>query len=207
MQFNNSPHMHRRQRLGFGGCGFFGHWFRCQRPFPAAVGDLNRWMKPCALVVFAIIALVAVAGCRRSVQMSGGMAPTIKPGERVTIDYMAYTVEAPRRWDVVAFKPPVPPSNFMVLKRVIALPMETISLTTNGIVVNGNILSMPAALSNVVYCPPEKLPLPTVGLVTFPYRVPPEHYFVIGDNWTNSLDSRYYGAVPVSNILGKVLNK
>jgi signal peptidase I len=96
----------------------------------------------------------------------------------------------------------------VVLKRVIALPLETISMTVTGIVVNGNLLSMPAALSNVAYCPPEKLPAAQSGsFVTFPYTVPPKHYFVVGDNWTNSLDSRYYGSVAVTNILGRVKSK
>ena len=158
-------------------------------------------------MVLAIIALVAFIGCRRTVQLSGGMAPTIKPGERVTVDYFAYTVAGPRRWDVVILKTPSPP-NIVGLKRVIALPLETISLTTNGIVVNGTFLTMPAALTNVASFPPDKLPLPPpYGLVKFPYTVPAKHYFVIGDNWSNSLDSRYYGAVPVTNILGRVMNK
>jgi signal peptidase I len=138
------------------------------------------------------------------------MAPTIKPGERVTIDYLAYAVAGPRRWDVVALEPPSPPTpaNMVVLKRVIALPLETISMTVTGIVVNGNLLSMPAALSNVVYCPPGKLPAAQSGsFVTFPYTVPPKQYFVVGDNCTNSLDSRNYGSVAASNILGRVKNK
>jgi len=181
------------------------------RPRPrlsAAVA--GRWMNSRAPVLFAIFALIASAGCRQSVQPSGGMAPTIKPGERVTIDYLAYTVAGPRRWDVVAIKgfSPFLPTNTMFLKRVIALPLDTISLTSSGIVVNGNRLSMPTALSNVVYCPPERLPGAQRGsLVTFPYTVPPNHYFVVGDNWTNSLDSRHYGAVPATNILGRVKNK
>ena len=136
------------------------------------------------------------------------MAPTIKPGERVTIDFLAYAVSGPRRWDVVAFEPPASSGKFMVLKRVIALPLETISLTSSGIVVNGAVMAMPAALSNVIYCPPEQLPqTQAAGLVSFPYAVPLNHYFVVGDNWTNSLDSRQYGAVPLTNILGRVKNK
>jgi signal peptidase I len=44
-------------------------------------------------------------------------------------------------------------------------------------------------------------------MVSFPLSVPPKHYFVVGDNWTNSLDSRYYGAVPDTNIVGRVSGK
>jgi signal peptidase I len=126
-----------------------------------------------------VVALLVVVGCRRVTQSSSGMAPTIKPGERVTIDFTAYAGSGPRRWDVVALK--APPSNLMVLKRVIALPGETISLTASGIVVNGSLLTMPDALSNVTYCPPEKLPLlQQSSLTTFPYTIPPQRYFVVG---------------------------
>ncbi len=163
-------------------------------------------MKRSTVVLIGIVALAAVAGCRKTVYSSGGMAPTVKPGEKVTIDYVAYAAARPRRWDVVALEPP-PFTNLTVIKRVFALPGEAISLTTNGAIVNGKLLNMPTALSNVVSFPLNNLPLAGTGGVTFPYTVPPKQYFVIGDNWTNSLDSRQYGAVPVSNILGKVLNK
>jgi len=158
-------------------------------------------------VLFAIVAFLAVTGCRKSVQSSSAMAPTIKPGEQVTVDLLAYGVSGPRRWDVVAFEPPAT-TNTTVLKRVIGLPGERISLTASGIVVNGGILNMPVTLSNVAYCPPERLPgSQGSGFVAFPYVVPPKRYFLVGDNWTNSYDSRQYGAIPLSNILGRVKNK
>jgi signal peptidase I len=137
------------------------------------------------------------------------MAPTITNNEVVTINYLAYAGASPKRWDVVALYGPAPamPINVIHLKRVIALPGETISLSSTGIVVNGALLDMPPVVSNA-YCPPERLP-DSAGLtrVSFPLSVPPKHYFVVGDNWTNSLDSRYYGAVPDTNIVGRVSGK
>jgi signal peptidase I len=65
---------------------------------------------------------------------------------------------------------------------------------------------MPAALSNLAYCPPEKWP-DKANLISFPYTVPANHYFVLGDNMANSLDSWYYGAVPGTNFVGRVKNK
>lgn len=153
-----------------------------------------------------LVAVVAAVGFRRSVQLSGGMAPTIKAGESVTIDYLTYIFARPHRWDVVALEAPFL-SNRVVIKRVVGLPLETISLTTNGILVNDTLLAMPAPLTNAVSFPPDELLQRRAGLVKFPYAVPPKHYFVIGDNWPNSLDSRYYGSVPVKNILGRVPGK
>ena len=173
-----------------------------------AAAEFWRWMNMRIPVLFVILATTMLLGCRKSTQLSGGMAPTITNNEQVTINYLAYAGSSPRRWDVVALRggsSPVLPSNSMFLKRVIGLPGETISLAPTGIVVNGSFLQLPAALSNI-YCPPERLPA-GVTLVSFPFTVPPKHYFVVGDNWTNSLDSRYYGAVPGTNIIGRVVGK
>jgi signal peptidase I len=157
--------------------------------------------------IFLLFAMLALAfGCHKAVQGSSGMDPTIKAGEKVTINDAAYVVSNPSRWDVVALRQPGF-TNLIVLKRVIALPSETVSLTSTGIVVNAKPLVFPANLSNVVYCPPEKSWRGGSTFVKFPYSVPPDQYFLVGDNWSNSLDSRYYGAVPMTNILGKVLNK
>jgi signal peptidase I len=154
------------------------------------------------------LVLIAASGCRDAVQPSSAMAPTIKPGERVTVDFLAYLASRPRRWDVVAFERPASSGHVILLKRVLALPNETISLTSTGIVVNGGLMPLPAPLSNVVYCPPDKLPAKyTAGLVRFPYVVPPKHYFVVGDNWADSYDSRHYGAIPATDVVGRVKDK
>jgi signal peptidase I len=135
------------------------------------------------------------------------MAPTIAPGEQVTVDFLAYARSSPRRWEVVAVEAP-PLTNVIVFKRVIGLPGESLSLTGTGIVVDGVLLRMPPALSNVVYCPPESLPSSyRASFVSFPYTVPSTSYFLIGDNWKNSYDSRSYGALPGSSIVGRVRDK
>lgn len=90
-------------------------------------------------LLLVILAVTMSPGCLKATQLSGGMAPTITNNERVTINYFAYLGSSPRRWDVVAILGPplMLPSNSIYLKRVIALPGETISLTSTGIVVNG----------------------------------------------------------------------
>jgi signal peptidase I len=180
--------------------------FQPERPRPA-VPEHGRWMDSRLAALLLLAGLLAGSGCRRVADPSSAMEPTIKAGEKITIDFSAYAAAAPRRWDVVAFEPAMF-TNTLHVKRVIGLPGETISLTASGIVANGSFLAMPSRLSNVVYCAPERLPWGQRGsLIVFPYSVPPQQYFLVGDNWTNSYDSRFYGAVAATNILGRVRNK
>lgn len=141
------------------------------------------------------------------------MAPTIKAGERVKIDYTAYAVTSPKRWDVIAVRPPFD-SNSVFIMRVVGLPGETIAFASNGITANGWPLTPPPSLSNIYHLADYKLPSflgldpPPRGLHA-PRRslVPPKSYFVLGDNLTNARDSRYWGSVSETNILGRVRNK
>src|SRR5215469_5087791 len=106
-------------------------------------------MRRVAYALLFNLALTALLGCRKSTQLSGSMEPTIKRGEKVTVNYLAYATADPHRWDAVAMTPPatVVSGKEMWLTRIIALPGEVISLTSTGIVVNGTLMSMPPALS------------------------------------------------------------
>ncbi|MCP5524120.1 MAG: signal peptidase I [Verrucomicrobiales bacterium] len=172
-------------------------------PTPPAAGRAVQ-AGVCALL---FVFVASSPGCRRQFQQpSSAMLPTIAPGERVTVDLGAYSRRAPARWDVVALE--APPSNYLVLKRVIALPGETISLTATGIIVDDSLMKMPSTMSNVVYRAPDSLPPAQRGdIIPFPYTVPSNSYFVVGDNWANSWDSRHYGAVSKANFRGRVENK
>jgi hypothetical protein len=67
-----------------------------------------------------VVAIVLIAGgCGDARMASGAMEPTIKQGERVEINYGAYAMDGPQRWDVVAFEPPEAPK-FMWISRVLA---------------------------------------------------------------------------------------
>ena len=101
--------------------------------------------------LFGCIVVAALAcGCEDSNMRSSSMSPTIAQGEKVTIDYSAYAISQPKRWDVVAFEPPSG-SNETWLFRVVALPGERVEFASNGIAVNGRPLALPAKLTNISY--------------------------------------------------------
>jgi signal peptidase I len=152
-----------------------------------------------SLLILATIAF----GCRKRNVVSSSMAPTIKPGENVLVDYTAYSLASPKRWDVVVFEP-VGRTNELWVFRVAGLPGEQIDFRNGVLLVNSNLSALPSHVTNVQYVLPVGMGLNPVPL---PYTVPPNSYFLLGDNSSNANDSRFLGAVPKANIVGKVKGK
>jgi signal peptidase I len=149
------------------------------------------------------VAIVAVAillflGLRLTIQdfaVDGqSMENTFQNGERVLVDKLAYKFNAPQRGDVIIFHPPIP-STSPFIKRVIGLPGERVEIE-NGIVTvvkpDGSmiILNEPyiRASPNYDY---------TSGVI------PPNEYFVLGDNRNDSEDSHFGWFVSRNEIIGK----
>jgi signal peptidase I len=96
---------------------------------------------------------------------------------------------------IVTFKAP-PEMDKLYVKRVIGLPGDTVRILYKKVYINGIPLSEP-----YVYYKDHKTNVP--GRDNFPqYRVPADHYFLMGDNRDKSADSRRWGAVPLANIVG-----
>ena len=122
---------------------------------------------------------------------SGSMETTVMTGDRIIINRLAYINETPQRGDIISFSFPDNESETF-LKRIIALPNEKIEGKDGIIYINDE------ALTNDY--------TPIVSYDDFgPYTVPENCYFVMGDNRTNSYDSRYWEHkfVPIDSIIGK----
>jgi signal peptidase I len=154
-------------------------------------------MKALTPLFIVLVSVVSVGGCEKKNVVSSSMSPTIKQGETVTVDYSAYMVGQPERWDVVVFQPPMF-TNQLWAMRVVALPGETVSVS-NGITIDGRAMSLPAHLTNVSYL--------LAGSSARSYVVPAGSFFVLGDNSQNANDSRFWGGLPATNIVGKVKRK
>jgi signal peptidase I len=132
-------------------------------------------------------------------------APTLTSLER-----MLLPIDPIRRGDIVVFKYPEDPSRDFI-KRVVGLPGDTIEMRNKKVYVNGAPLSEP--YTHFIYPPEEPgSSAPDVSspggdlLRTFPpMMVPPDNYFMMGDNRDNSEDSRYWGFMPADYIKGKAL--
>jgi signal peptidase I len=95
----------------------------------------------------------------------------------------------------VVFNPPTE-SSIPYVKRVVAVGGETVDLRDGRLYVDDRLLVIPQANGNT---------LPQVPRVSYPFTVPDGEVFVLGDNRLQSSDSRTFGSVPVTNIIGKVI--
>lgn len=128
----------------------------------------------------------------RTPQVSGlSMEPHIASGEIVLINTMAYRLHGPARGDIIAFHHDGPtPETF--IKRIIGLPGDRIAIVRGRVFVNGAPLDEP-----YVQYPDRR----SYAQLT----VPPGSLYVLGDNRADSEDSRVFGFVPKSQVLGHAL--
>jgi signal peptidase I len=127
---------------------------------------------------------------------SHGMEPTIRVNEHFLVSAWSYRTADPQVGDIVVFQYPPDPS-IEYVKRVVATGGSTVEIRGGVVILDGRRLSEP-------YLPGEQPATDESGTMA-PRRVAEGSYFVMGDNRNNSADSRYYGAVPRSNVLGRVV--
>ena len=133
---------------------------------------------------------------------SSSMVPTLGVYDRVLVQKAFFTRRDVHEGDIVVFsEPPLDdcggPAGDLV-KRVIALPGQTIYSSGNGIYVNGRLLAEPYLPHNDPLGPP-------IASSHHPYRLPPGEFYMLGDNRADSCDSRYWGPITGSSIVGKAV--
>jgi signal peptidase I len=146
-----------------------------------------------------IIAIVLFVGLRLTIQTSivngPSMEPNFQQNEWIIVNKLAYKYASPQRGDVIIFQPPFQNSKPFI-KRVIGLPGEVVQIENGKVYVHktdGSIITLQE--------PYIKEPFATN--YTSPV-IPPNEYFVMGDNRNNSTDSRYGWLASRDKIMGKV---
>ncbi len=131
-----------------------------------------------------------------SVVVTGmSMTPTLCNSERYLLNRWVFHLRSPARSDVVVLRDPS--DNGYSVKRVIGLPGEDVSIKEGNVYVDGRKLAE-------AYLP-QGTPTLDASFKPRTFHCTAGHYFLLGDNRKNSIDSRYYGPVPQGNILGLVI--
>jgi signal peptidase I len=171
-------------------------------PMARRPGRGSRWIIEWAVVL--IVAVVVALGIRTFVVQtffipSASMEPTLMIGDRILVDKISYHLHAVHRGDIVVFATPpgedAGPDVKDLVKRVIGLPGETISSAGGQVVINGKPLKEPWLVPGTV----------TAGITT--RKIPAGEYFVMGDNRSDSSDSRVFGPIHKNLIVGRVVVK
>jgi signal peptidase I len=127
------------------------------------------------------------------------MEPSFFDHEYLIIDELSYRFANPERGDIVVFRYPMDPKQYFI-KRVIGLPGETVEVTETEVKIYNDQHPNGLVLDEAPYLGEEGKPSPTRRTLTLKTG----EYFVMGDNRGSSLDSRYFGAIQRTDIVGRV---
>ena len=140
---------------------------------------------------------------------TGSMRPTLLEGDRILVDKVTYgirmplttwrlpKIRGPRRGDLVVFRSTDDPRRDFI-KRLVALGGDTIEIRDFRLWVNGRPLADPPIFGELRY-----YNRGSYGQSGQPVTVPAGHCFFLGDNSASSRDSRYWGFLPESHIVGR----
>ena len=150
---------------------------------------------------------------------SGSMEPTFHgdpnlfKGDRIfALKWIACQTPF-KRGDIVIFVSVEDQETFIV-KRLVGLPGDTVEIKNSQVWINGAPLVDPPVFKNITYYQAhigsikttfseQRLENPVQGFGTQPYTVPKDCFFVMGDNSSSSNDGRYWGPLPMRNVMGK----
>jgi len=172
--------------------------------------EIREWAE--SIIIALILALLIRTFVIQAFKIpSGSMIPTFEIGDRIFVSKFIYgakipftdirlpALRQPQRGDIIVFVSPETPKKDFV-KRLVALEGETVEIKDGNIFINGKKIDGPDSVkSNYYYNRGE------YGKEGASITVPQGFYFALGDNSSNSRDSRYWGFVPKKNLIGKAI--
>lgn len=142
-------------------------------------------------IILAVVLYFGINAVSARVRVDGfSMRPTLQDGEYILVNKLAYKTGEPHRGDIIVFIFPVNPQEDLI-KRVIGLPGETVSVHNGIVSINGAPLSEAYIASPPAY--------------DGDWVVPDGQLFVLGDNRNDSRDSHQWNFLPIENVIGKAV--
>jgi signal peptidase I len=147
-------------------------------------------------IVLTVLMFLVIRFAVQNFNIEGhSMEPSLHDQELILVDKWTYLFRAPTHGDVIVFIAPPQPSQDYI-KRVIAVPGDVITIQNTMVIVDGVTLKE-------TYVDPKNQGNMFSDKIIRNMVVPPNDYFVLGDNRMGSSDSREWGFVPKQNIIGR----
>ena len=158
------------------------------------VKEIFVWMIEILLTVLLAFTFVYFIGLRTSV-VGHSMAETLNGGDEILVNRFIYKVTDPKHNDIIVFLPNGNEKSHYYVKRVIAVPGDTVHIQNGTVYVNGEVFEEEVEVSSIE----------DAGLAAEEITLDSDEYFVLGDNRNNSEDSRYanIGNIKKEYIIGK----
>jgi signal peptidase I len=178
-----------------------------------------RWVIEWAVILMAVLlctVLLRTYVIQSFFIPSPSMVPTLQVGDRIMVNKLSYDLHGVHRGDIVVFKrPPLEAQDYPdLVKRVIGLPGETIATNDGRVYINCRDQDFAACRPlSEPWLPPGPqsytAALPDDQYQQFnmpgPVKIPANDYYVMGDNRTDSEDSRFFGPISKSSIVGRAV--
>jgi signal peptidase I len=151
----------------------------------------NQFRQVLAVVLIAVgVFFLSRATVQSSVVVGSSMEPSFEDGQRLLVNKAVYHLREPQRGEVIVFQPPSGHGPDFI-KRIIALPGDTIEIKDGEVYLNDQAIDEPYIKAHPLYTMESQ-------------EIPEGEYFVLGDNRNNSNDSHSWGTLSREKIIGKV---
>lgn len=171
------------------------HFYQKEKKINSAfVKDIFELMIGTLVVIFLAFALTYFIGMRTSV-IGDSMEPALYNGQEILINRFLYKLSSPKRGDVIVFLPKGNHNSHYYVKRVVALPGETIQIMDGMVYIDGELLEEDESYDMIL----------DFGIAENGITLENNEYFVLGDKRNSSEDSRSGNIGPVKrdDIIGK----
>lgn len=164
-------------------------------PAPSLASAASGWKRVLVdlleTIVLALVLFLAINAVSARVRVDGqSMLPTLKNGEFVLVNRLAYRVGEPARGDIIVFRSTTQ-LDLDLIKRIIGVAGDRVRVYDGQVVVNGAALEEPYINAQPRY--------------SGEWSVPEQYLFVLGDNRNDSSDSHAWGLLPLENVIGKAV--
>lgn len=160
----------------------------------AIVKEVSAWAVEIAITLLLAFTFVYFVGLRTSV-VGQSMAETLHGGDEILVNRFIYKVTNPKPNDIIVFLPNGNEKSHYYVKRVVAVPGDTVLIENGALYVNGELFEDEIDAASIE----------EAGLASEEIKLASDEFFVLGDNRNNSEDSRYanIGNIKKAHIIGK----